>query len=82
MAAGGVQLLAQCSLPLFGQEQELALVLRGTFATEGQICRNPTSADPFSKSLSYPVDDTLGAGAALIYRIAGSNLAFSLAFTL
>lgn len=79
MAAGGVLFLAQCSPPLFGQEQELTLVLRGTFTTEGQIYPNPTSVDPFSKSLSYFVDDALGAGVELIYRLAESNLAFSLA---
>jgi hypothetical protein len=80
MAAGGVLLLARYSVPLFGQE--LALVFRGTFTTEGQVYPNPTSADPFSKSLSYVVDDALGAGAALIHRTAGSNLALSRAFTL
>jgi hypothetical protein len=78
MAAGGVLLLAQCSPPLLGQEQELTLVLRGTFTTEGQIYPNPTAADPFSRSLSYAIDDALGAGAEVIYRIAGTNLAFSL----
>lgn len=79
VAAGGVLLLAQCFSPLYGQEQELTLVLRGTFTTEGQIYPNPTLTDPFSRSLSYVVDDALGAGAELIYRIGGSNLAFSLA---
>jgi hypothetical protein len=78
MAAGGVLLLAQCSSPLFGQEQELTLVFRGTFTTEGQIYPNPTSADPFSRSLSYAIDDALGVGAEVIYRIGGTNLAFSL----
>ena len=42
-------------------------------------CPNPTSADPSSKSLSCFVNDTLGAGAEPIYRIAGTNLAFNLA---
>jgi hypothetical protein len=79
MAAGGVPLLAQCSSPLFGLEQEPTLVLRGTFTAEGQTYPNPTSANPFSKSLSCFVNDALGAGAEPIYRIARTNLAFSLA---
>jgi hypothetical protein len=79
MAAAGVLLLAQCFSPLYGQEQELTLVLRGTFTTEGQIYPAPTASDPFSRSLSYLVDDALGAGAELIYRVGGTNLAFGLA---
>jgi len=78
-AAGGRLLL---SSPLFWQERELTLVLRGTFTTEGQIYPNPTTADPFSRSISYFVDDALGAGVELTYRIGGTNLAFSVALDL
>jgi hypothetical protein len=74
VAAGGMILLAP--LPLVGQDQEFTLVLRGTYTTEGQIYPNPTSTDPFSRSLSYFIDEGFGAGAELIYRFGGTNLAF------
>jgi hypothetical protein len=79
MAAAGALLLAQCPAPLFAQEEELTLVLRGTFTTEGQIYPNPSAADPFSRSLSYFVEDALGAGAEVMYRIGGTSLAFGIA---
>ena len=78
MSAGGALLLAPCSSPHFGRERELTLVLPEILTMEGQIYPNPTSADPFSKSLSHFVNGAHDAGAELIKRIAGTSLAFSL----
>jgi hypothetical protein len=64
------------AVPARAQDGGLSVVLKGNYTTSAQIFPNPNASDPFARSQSFSLEDFLGGGVEVRYRIPGSTLAF------
>lgn len=59
-------------------EKFFSLVFRGNLTTGSQLFPMPNASDPFDRAQYLPINDILGVGIELRYRIPETNLAFGI----
>ncbi len=60
------------------QDNELTVILKGSFTTGSELYPNPNSTDPLERASSFSLEDIPGFGVELRYSLPQINLAFGL----